>query len=117
MILGGEAVSYERGTPIWRHITFAASEALGERRMCGRGGLWVVRIVGDDGELRPWHCIYVYSIESRLIITVRYDINVAPQETQGGARGRASPVSARATLLRGQQLPPPATYGMTSGQP
>ena len=21
---------------------------------------WVVRVGGDDGELRPWHCIYVY---------------------------------------------------------
>ena len=25
--------------------------------------LWVVRVGGDDGELRPWHYIYVYSIE------------------------------------------------------
>jgi hypothetical protein len=35
-----------------------------------RGGedlIWVVRVGGDDGELRPWHHIYVYSIESRLI--------------------------------------------------
>ena len=34
-------------------------------------GLWVVRVGGDDGELRPWHYIYVYSIESRLIMRVR----------------------------------------------
>jgi hypothetical protein len=27
-----------------------------------------VRVGGDDGELRPWNYIYVYSIESRLII-------------------------------------------------
>jgi len=27
-----------------------------------------VRVGGDDGELRPWHYIYVYSIESRLIM-------------------------------------------------
>ena len=33
-----------------------------------RGGVWVVRVGGDDGELRPWHYIYVYSIESRLIM-------------------------------------------------
>ena len=33
--------------------------------------LWVVRAGGDDGELRPWHYKYVYSIESRLIMTVR----------------------------------------------
>ena len=29
--------------------------------------LWVVRVGGDDGELRPWHYIYICSIESRLI--------------------------------------------------
>ena len=34
---------------------------------------WVVREGGDDGELRPWHCIYVYSIERRLMTRVRYD--------------------------------------------
>ena len=32
-----------------------------------------MRVGGDDGELRPWHHIYVYSIESRLIMRVRYD--------------------------------------------
>jgi len=30
--------------------------------------LWVVRVGGVDGELRPWHYIYVHSIESRLIM-------------------------------------------------
>ena len=40
--------------------------------------LWVVRVGGDDGELRPWHYIYVYSIESRLIVRVRYDSHVPP---------------------------------------
>jgi len=34
-------------------------------------GMWVVRVGGEDGELRPWHYIYVYSIESRLIMRVR----------------------------------------------
>ena len=29
---------------------------------------WVVRVGRDDGELRPWHYIYVYSIESRLLM-------------------------------------------------
>ena len=29
--------------------------------------LCVVRVGGDDGELRPCHYMYVYSIESRLI--------------------------------------------------
>jgi hypothetical protein len=28
---------------------------------------------GDDRELRPWHYIYVYSIESRLIRRVIYE--------------------------------------------
>jgi len=31
----------------------------------------VVRVGEDDGELRPWQYIYVYSIESRLIMIVR----------------------------------------------
>jgi hypothetical protein len=31
----------------------------------------VVRAGEDDGELRPWHYIYVYSIESRLIMRVK----------------------------------------------
>ena len=35
--------------------------------------LWVVRIGGDDGELRQWHYIYIYSILSRLIMRVRHD--------------------------------------------
>ena len=30
-------------------------------------GTTYVRVRGDDGELRPWHLMYVYSIESRLI--------------------------------------------------
>ena len=34
--------------------------------------LLVGRVGGDDGELRPWHYIYVYSIESRLIMRVGY---------------------------------------------
>ena len=38
--------------------------------------LWVVRVGGDDGELRPWHLIYVYSIESRLLMRVRYDSHI-----------------------------------------
>ena len=37
----------------------------------GSGVVWVVRVGGDDGELRPWHYIYVYIIESRLIMRVR----------------------------------------------
>ena len=35
--------------------------------------LWVVKVGGDDGELRSWHYIYVFSIERRLIMRVRYD--------------------------------------------
>jgi len=30
-------------------------------------GTTYMRVGGDDGELRPWHDVYVYSIESRLI--------------------------------------------------
>ena len=37
---------------------------------------WVVRVGGDDWELRPWHYIYVYSIESRLITRVRYGSHI-----------------------------------------
>jgi len=39
-------------------------------------------LFSDDGELRPWRYIYVYSIESRLIMRVRYDNprRVAPFE-------------------------------------
>jgi len=33
--------------------------------------MWVARIGGDNGELRPWHYIQVYSIKSRLIIRVQ----------------------------------------------
>jgi len=35
-------------------------------------GITYMRVGGDDGELRPWHYIYVYSIESRLIRRVIY---------------------------------------------
>ena len=27
--------------------------------------MWVVRVGGDDGELRPWQYVYVHSIESK----------------------------------------------------
>ena len=33
-------------------------------------GVWVVKVREDDGELRPWHHVYVYSIERRLIMRV-----------------------------------------------
>ena len=39
-------------------------------------GTTYMRVGGDDGELRPWHYIYVYSIESRLILRVRYDSHI-----------------------------------------
>ena len=41
--------------------------------------MWVVRVGGDDGELRPRHYIYVYSIESRLIMRVKYDSDIRIQ--------------------------------------
>jgi len=52
-------------------VTFARRAATRMARR--RPMLWVVRVEGDDRELRPWHYIYVYSIESRLIMRVRYD--------------------------------------------
>ena len=27
-------------------------------KICRMWGVWVVRVGGDDGELRPWHYIY-----------------------------------------------------------
>ena len=35
-------------------------------------GTIYMRVGGDDGELRPWYYIYVYSIESRLIMRVSH---------------------------------------------
>ena len=35
-------------------------------------GTEYMRVGGDYEEFRPWHYIYVYSIESRLIRTVTY---------------------------------------------
>ena len=42
-----------------------------------------MRVAGDDGELRPRHYIYVYSIESRLIMKVRYDLFVLSARIPG----------------------------------
>ena len=42
-------------------------EGLGSKHQ-HRGRVWVVRVGGDDGELRPWHYIYVFSVESRLLM-------------------------------------------------
>ena len=36
---------------------FEVSESIGR-------GLWLVRIETDDGQLRLWHYIYVYSMEA-----------------------------------------------------
>ena len=47
--------------------------------------VWVVRAGGDDGELRPWHYIYVHSIESRLIMRVRYDSSSSGNPKFGAA--------------------------------
>ena len=50
----------------------------------------VVKVGGDDGELRLWHYIYVYSIESRLI---RMNI----KETHTGCGPEASDGAVRAS--------------------
>ena len=48
-----------------------------------------MRVGEDNGELRPWHYMYVYSIKSRLIRRVIYESNSgalvseAPQYTLG----------------------------------
>ena len=34
--------------------------------------MWVVRVGGDDRELRPWHYIYVYSDENWIHIYLSY---------------------------------------------
>ena len=47
--------------------------------------VWIVRVGGDDRELRPWHYIGVYSIESRLMMRVRY---LPSLPTGHGRRGR-----------------------------
>jgi len=46
-------------------------------------GTTYMRVAGHDGELRPWHYIYVCSIESRLITRVRYDSQIRIQHRVG----------------------------------
>ena len=36
-------------------------------------GTAYMRVGEDDGELRPWYYTYVYSIESKLVLRIRYD--------------------------------------------
>ena len=47
-------------------------------------GTSCMRVGGNDGELRPWHYIYVYSTDSRLIRRVVYEYygNPEPLNTQ-----------------------------------
>ena len=84
--------------------------------------LWVVKVGGHDGELRPWHYIYVYSIERRLIMRDRYVCLLRIQKNQQSytnpntGQGRCG---CRCSYLqRGMACsswtPPPATYGVTS---
>jgi len=68
-------------------------------------GTTYMRVGGDNGELRPWHYIYVYSIESRLILRVRYDshIRIQVKETETPSRLaylRAGPPRRRAVHAR-----------------
>ena len=47
---------------------------------------WVVRVGGDHGELRPCRYMHVYSIESRQIMRVGYDLRprgICDQEVLG----------------------------------
>ena len=48
---------------------------------CSLGEQLVVRVKEDYGELQPWHCIHVYSIESRLSMSARW------RPTQGPSWG------------------------------
>ena len=66
--------------------------------------MWIVRVGGDDGELRPWHYIYAYSIESglimrdgyryvhsierSLIMRVRYVYSIESRLTKGNSNAR-----------------------------
>jgi len=43
--------------------------------------LWVVRVGGDNGELRPWHYIHVLSIERSLMMGVKYNSYVHSYNT------------------------------------
>ena len=51
--------------------------------------MWVVRVGGNDEEPRPWRYIHAYSIESTLIIRVRYDCHMHLKETQSGCMTNA----------------------------
>ena len=44
--------------------------------------IWDGRVGGDSGGFRPWHCIYVYSIESRLILRVSVMVDGNSNSTQ-----------------------------------
>ena len=50
-----------------QELTLPAIDAHTNVGSLGLLHVWVVRVGGHDGEPRPWHYIYVYSIESRLI--------------------------------------------------
>ena len=62
-----------------------------------------MRVGWDDGDLRPWHYVYLYSIESRLIIEIQarfpgvlFQIFVV--KTGGGVLG----VHPRSSVSQGQ---------------
>jgi len=48
-------------------------------------GTTYMRVGRDDGELRPWHYIYVYSIESRLVPGVARAEWFADARPRGGS--------------------------------
>jgi len=51
--------------------------------------VWVVRVGGDEEELRPGHYIYVYSIESRLIMNLKETQSRSVGFSGAGERPRA----------------------------
>ena len=71
--------------------------------------MWAVRVGGGDGELRPRHYIYVYSIESKLIMRVRYVYSIESRlimrvRTCRPAAPGSTPVSKMATWGLGSRV-------------
>ena len=57
-----------------------------------------MRVGGGGGGLRPWHYIYVYSIESRLIRTVIYESKSRWISSSGNPKVRAAVLASLCSL-------------------
>ena len=49
-----------------------------------RSQVWIVKVGGDDGKIQPWHHMYVYIIESRLIMKARRCASSSPCHQREG---------------------------------